>query len=232
MESSSSVGEGLMNIKQFLDIQNYYSTLVKLKILFVKQSIKQFLAQTDQVLQKIIDQIPEPAIVSTQEVFNDLMSCILEQQIHYRSTKKTFQKMLEASALDKLTLANFHTFEEKGLTKFTLSTQKYETVLQIIDFFEQDHPDWPSLTDAEIRSLLIPIKGISHWTIDMILLYTLERDNIFPGDDYHLKKIMTQCYALDARSKLKAQMKAIAETWSPYKSHAVLYLLEWKKLKP
>ena len=45
----------------------------------------------DPVLKKIIETIPEPNIESTNDVFFDLMSCVLEQQIHYRSTKRIFQ---------------------------------------------------------------------------------------------------------------------------------------------
>ncbi len=50
----------------------------------------QQLAQADPVLEKIIGTVPEPIFESTQNVFSDLMSCILEQQIHYRSTKRIF----------------------------------------------------------------------------------------------------------------------------------------------
>ena len=58
-------------------------------------------------------QVPKPQIESTQDVFHDLMSCILEQQIHYRSTKKVFQKMLQAADLQRLSLDNFEHFEKK-----------------------------------------------------------------------------------------------------------------------
>ncbi|MEO1653926.1 MAG: DNA-3-methyladenine glycosylase 2 family protein, partial [Bacteroidota bacterium] len=74
------------------------------------------------------------------------------------------------------------------------------------------------------------IKGIGVWTVDMILLFTLKRPNIFPADDYHLKQLMTSLYQLDPKSRLKAQMRAVAEKWSPYQSLAVLYLLDWKVL--
>jgi DNA-3-methyladenine glycosylase II len=64
----------------------------------------------------------------------------------------------------------------------------------------------------------------------MILLYTLQRPNIFPYDDYHVKAIMVKRYGLNPNVKLKAQMLAVAENWGRQKSLAVLYLLESKKL--
>lgn len=55
----------------------------------------QILRGCDFILEKIILSIAPPQIISTNNVFHDLMSCLLEQQIHYRSTKKIFTKMLE-----------------------------------------------------------------------------------------------------------------------------------------
>lgn len=65
----------------------------------------------------------------------------------------------------------------------------------------------------------------------MVLLYTLQRPNIFPVDDFHLKQIMVNLYKLNEKVKLKAQMMAVAEAWEQHKSLAVLYLLDYKKSK-
>ena len=47
----------------------------------------------DPVLQTLSNSYKITDIESTQSVFHDLISCIVEQQIHYRSSKKTFEKM-------------------------------------------------------------------------------------------------------------------------------------------
>lgn len=194
----------------------------------MEPSILNHISQNDETLQGIISKIPFPVIESTDNVFHDLMSCIIEQQIHYRSTKKTFQKIMNLASLDFLTIENFQTLEEKGFKNLKLSTQKYETILRIVDFFEHHDIDWQQEEDQAVRKILSTIKGVGPWTIDMILLYTLERPNIFPADDYHLRLIMSKLYDIDTSSKVKAQQKAIAENWSPYKSYAVKYLLAWK----
>ena len=190
---------------------------------------KQFLAKSDPILTNIIAQIPEPVIESTNEVFHDLMSCVLEQQIHYRSTKKTFQKMLQSADIEKLTVNNFELFEEKSFVKTKLSINKYETVLGVLEFCKKENIDWKSLSDEEIIEKLSSIKGIGKWTIDMILLYTLQRPNVFPFDDFHLKEIMVKLYGLNPNVKLKAQIIEISNAWNGYKSLAVKYLFETKK---
>lgn len=191
----------------------------------MNKDILHYLSGKDEVLKQVIETIPTPDIVSTKNVFHDLMSCILEQQIHYRSTKKTFQKMLVAADLNLLTAVNFEQFEELGLKDKKLSTQKYETLGQVVDYFENNSIDWEQLGDDEVRAVLVNLKGISNWTADMILMYTLERDNILPLDDYHLKQLMGNLYKVEG----KKAMRAVGEHWAPYRSCAVKYLFGWKE---
>ncbi|TDB67346.1 DNA-3-methyladenine glycosylase family protein [Arundinibacter roseus] len=191
----------------------------------------QSLAVADPTLAAIISQIPEPKVVSTMNVFQDLLSCIIEQQIHYRSTKKIFERMLKRADITILTTDNFEQFEEKALVHIKVSLRKLETVVAVVDFFKENSVDWNSLSDQQVRKKLSAIRGIGDWTIDMILLYTLNRPNIFPADDFHLKELMIRLYGLNAATKLKAQMMEIAEKWSPNKSLAVKYLLGWKEFQ-
>ncbi|MCB0518225.1 MAG: DNA-3-methyladenine glycosylase 2 family protein [Lewinellaceae bacterium] len=195
------------------------------------QPIIHHLSANDEVLQRIIAQLPLPKFRSTKNVFHDLMSCLIEQQIHYRSSKRIFQKMMDAAGIEMLTVENFSTLEKKGFQNIKLSAQKYETMLQVVEFFDQNKVDWAQKTDAEVREILSEIKGVGIWTMDMILLYTLERPDVFPADDYHLKMMMTKLYGLASSAKLKAQMNSVAEAWSPYKSFAVRYLLTWKEFR-
>lgn len=186
---------------------------------------------SDPVIEKIIAQIEPPIINSTNDVFHDLMSCIIEQQIHYRSTKRIFAKALERANIDHLTLDNFHLVEKHSLPQVRLAMGKYETMMSFLEYWNDNTKDFSVLSDDEVMSELSSIKGIGKWTIDMILLYTLNRTNVFPYDDFHLKSIMVSLYGLNEKAKLKAQMLAIAENWGEQKSLAVLYLLAYKKAK-
>ena len=189
------------------------------------------LAKNDPILEKIILQIPKPEIESTNDVFHDLMSCIIEQQIHYRSTKRIFAKALERASIDHLTINNFHLIEKHSLSQIKLAMGKYETMMTFIEYWSDNDKDFNTLSDDEVIAELSSIKGIGKWAIDMILLYTLNRPNIFPYDDFHLKQIMVSFYGLNEKVKLKAQMLAIADNWGEQKSLAVLYLLAYKKTK-
>jgi DNA-3-methyladenine glycosylase II len=197
----------------------------------IQNSILKCLSANDSILKSIISTIPEPQIQSTNDVFHDMLSCIIEQQIHYRSTKKIFTKALERADIERVTLDNFHKLEELALPQIKLSMGKYETLLAFVEYWKENQLDFQKLTDEEVIAQLSAIKGIGKWTIDMILLYTLQRPNVFPYDDFHLKNIMVKLYNLDEKSRLKAQMLDMASHWGEHKSLAVRYLLEFKKLK-
>lgn len=136
---------------------------------------------------------------------------MIEQQIHYRSSKKTFAKLLTKSSIEELTVDNFEAFEEQALGDVKLSMRKYETVVEVVDFFHGHSPNWSEMSNAEVRKTLGSIKGIGQWTIDMILLYTLEHPDVFPAQDYHLRLVMEQLYAVNAK-RITSEMKKIAET--------------------
>ena len=157
------------------------------------------------------------------------MSCVIEQQIHYRSTKGIFQNMLTKAQLKDLTLENFSIFEEKGLKDGNLSPRKCNTILNLVHFFQCNQPSWENMREDEIRSTLREIDGIGTWTIDMILIYTLGMPNIFSANDYHINIAMNRLYG-NRRTKLtKGQILDISSYWSPFKTTAFLALLNWKK---
>jgi DNA-3-methyladenine glycosylase II len=189
----------------------------------------QFLLNADPVLARVMAMTAAPQIQSTHDLFFDLLSCVIEQQIHYRSSKNIFLRMLSRAGLNTLTPENFEQFEEHGLPTVKLSQRKLETVASIWTFWQENQIEWEKLSDTEVREKLSAIHGIGPWTMDMILLYTLERPDVFPPDDFRLKQAMTDLYGLNAQTRLKAQMLDIAQRWGAHKSLAVKYLLAWKE---
>jgi DNA-3-methyladenine glycosylase II len=187
------------------------------------------LSSNDPVLATLIQTIPRPQIDNPNSVFQDLMSCIIEQQIQCRSTKNIFRNMLQKAELAELNPSNFHIFEEKAIAHSKISMQKLETIQRVVEFWQLQNIDWSTLHDDEVTAHLSTIKGIGKWTMDMILLFTLKRPTIFPVDDFHLKQIMISAYNLNPTSKLKSQLMNVASHWENHKSLATLYLLEYKK---
>lgn len=195
----------------------------------LKYNIKSLFPK-DEILSNIIDRVELTTIQSTNDVFHDLVSCIVEQQIHYRSSKKIFQNKLNQAQIQNVNILNFEDFYFNHLNQLKMSENKKSTLLRTFEYFTINKLNWEIMPEGEIKNRLLSIKGLGNWTIDMILLFTLSKKDIFPYDDFQLKNIMIFEYNLNPKSKLKSQMIEISEQWQNNKSLAVLYLLEWYKL--
>jgi DNA-3-methyladenine glycosylase II len=86
------------------------------------------------------------------------------------------------------------------------------------------------LSNEEIIELLTQIKGVGKWTVEMLLMFSLGREDVFAVDDLGIQQAMTKLYHLDPANKkqFKLDMLAIAQAWSPYRTYACLHLWRWK----
>lgn len=83
------------------------------------------------------------------------------------------------------------------------------------------------MDDGEIIDLLTEIKGVGRWTVEMLLMFTLGREDIFAVDDLGIQKGMMKLYPQLKKLKgreLREKMMELSEKWSPYRSYACLYL--------
>ncbi len=191
------------------------------------------LTENDERLAPIIAEVTLPEIHSTRNIFFDLSSCIIGQQIHYRRSVPAFQRLIAQLPGEQLTPETVLALREEDIRSLKIADAKYQTLLRWAVFWQEhtdENIDWINLNDKEVRGWLSPVKGIGPWSVDMMLIYTLERPDVFPAGDYHLKQVMTSLYELDTSSGLKTQLEEISQRWVPYRSVACRYLLTWKEL--
>ncbi|MEL6639413.1 MAG: hypothetical protein AAFR05_21890 [Bacteroidota bacterium] len=194
--------------------------------------IAHYLSQRDAQLGEVIPFLELPALETEGDLFYDLVSCIVGQQIHYRRKVPAFHKLLRHLPEHYPRPDTIAQLSESAFADLKISANKYATLLRLSELWEVRQlatEDWSQWSAAELRALLSEIKGIGPLTIDMVLMYSLGAADVFPAGDYHLKQIMTRVYGLQPKSRLKAQMETIAAAWRPYRSWGVRYWWEWKK---
>ena len=86
------------------------------------------------------------------------------------------------------------------------------------------------MEDEELIEYLTQIKGIGRWTAEMILMFTLAREDVFAVDDLGIQQAICKLYRIEAtdKKKMKVQMLKISKNWSPYRTYACRYLWGWK----
>lgn len=91
-----------------------------------------------------------------------------------------------------------------------------------------------AMENEGIIELLTQIKGVGRWTVEMLLMFTLGREDVFAPDDLGIQQAMIKAYKLDNSDKkaLREKMIKLSEKWSPYRTYACLHLWKWKDNKP
>lgn len=80
-----------------------------------------------------------------------------------------------------------------------------------------------SMSNEELIARLVTLKGIGQWTVEMMLMFTLQRMDILPADDFGVVDGYRRLKQLDSAPKRK-QMAEIGKAWSPYRTIASWYL--------
>ena len=117
-----------------------------------------------------------------------------------------------------------------------LSNAKANYVLNVCRFFIDEKitdARLHKMKDEELIKYLTQIKGVGQWTVEMILMFTLGREDVFAADDLGIQQAICKLYRVDASDKkvMKQEMLRISSKWSPYRTYACRYLWGWKDNK-
>ena len=187
------------------------------------------LSNADERMGNLIDKFGPPNFNLMNNYYESLVRSIIYQQLSGKAASIIYKRFLDLFVFDiypkpKDVLAvSIETLRSSGLS--------YQKVNYIRDLSEkwQDETinltDIDSMTDEEISSELIKVKGIGQWTADMFLMFTLGRPDVFPFGDLGIQKgvmIITNMNRLPTQKEMERKTKK----WQPYRTVAAWYL--WK----
>lgn len=80
-----------------------------------------------------------------------------------------------------------------------------------------------TISDEALIERLTSLRGVGRWTVEMLLIYTLERSDILPADDFGVREGYRRLKNL-VHTPTKKQISDIGLAWSPYRTVAAWYL--------
>jgi DNA-3-methyladenine glycosylase II len=97
-----------------------------------------------------------------------------------------------------------------------------------------DHRKLGKMNNEEVIVYLTQIKGVGRWTAEMLLMFSLGREDVFAIDDWGIQNAMIRLYKLDRTDKkaFREALLRISAKWSPYRTFACMHLWNWKDNKP
>src|SRR5881398_322206 len=164
--------------------------------------------------------------------FDALAESIAYQQLSGKAAATIFgrvralysgRKWLEP---EKILATSDDTFRAAGLSRSKIAALK-DLAAKTIDGTVPVGRALIRMSDDEIVTRLITVRGIGRWTVEMLLLFDLGRPDVWPVDDYGIRKGFAKTFGKRKLPTAKQLMK-LGEKWRPYRSIAAWYF--WRAL--
>jgi DNA-3-methyladenine glycosylase II len=191
----------------------------------------------DKKLRKIILQQKPFLLTKRNKVHLYLCYSIMSQQLSIK-VADVFQQRFLALYNGKIpTPLQVTTTAFETLRSIGLSNAKAKYLQNVCQFFIDE-----KLTDTRLHKMsndelvryLTQIKGVGKWTVEMLLMFTFGREDVFAIDDLGIQQAMCILYKIDATNKkaMQEKMLSLSKKWSPYRTYACRYLWSWKDNLP
>ncbi|MBZ4187530.1 DNA-3-methyladenine glycosylase family protein [Niabella beijingensis] len=182
------------------------------------------LAKKDVHLAEVLKTYGHPPMWTRTNSFESLVHIILEQQVSLASALAALKKLqahtgqLIPEAVLKLTDAE--------LRACYVSRQKAVYIRGLAEAIISGKIDLDGmhrLPDVVIREKLTTLKGIGNWTVDVYLMFVLQRADIFPAGDLAAVNALKRLKTLP-KDTSKEELIAVAEKWAPHRTVATMIL--------
>jgi DNA-3-methyladenine glycosylase II len=186
----------------------------------------------DPLLKEVIESTTLNTSKSNGDVYGALVRSIISQQLSVKAAATIYGRFLDLFENNYPHHDQVIKMEPETMRTVGLSRQKSGYIQNVATFFLEDNIediDWSSESDEDIIQTLTQIKGVGTWTVEMILMFTLDRPDVFPVGDLGIQQAIVSLYDVKAEKKeMKSRLIEIAEPWRPYRTLACKYLWEWK----
>ena len=185
------------------------------------------LLKRDKIMQDLIKKFGRPDFNLGQDYFQSLLRSIVFQQLSGKAAQTIYERLVNLLPKTLNLCPNeVLKLDKDEMRKAGLSFQKINYVRNLADYFENNSfqkKDVEEMTDEEISKELIKIKGIGQWTVDMFLMFTLNRADILPYKDLGIQKGIMKILNIKNLPS-KKEMENCSRKWRPYRTIASWYL--------
>ncbi len=175
--------------------------------------------------------------------YEALFRAIVFQQLSGKAASTILARVLKLFDLeilgDIVTFPSPHAFlamDDEAKRGAGLSWNKIKAINDLsqkkIDKIVPDNHEIGHFSDDEIIERLSSVRGIGRWTVEMYLIFTLGREDVWPIDDLGVRKGFQHIYGLEEMPKPK-EIAIMADNLKPFRSYAAWYC--WRvcdELKP
>ncbi|AKU97920.1 DNA-3-methyladenine glycosylase II [Labilithrix luteola] len=190
----------------------------------------QFLSRVDEDWARHVEAVgpcrlePKP----TREPYEALVRAIAYQQLHAKAGDAILGRWLELySGATFPSAEQILATKEEKLRACGFSTAKVATIRGIaqatLDGIVPTLAEARNVSDEALIDRLTTLRGVGRWTVEMLLIYSLERPDILPIGDFGVREGYRRLKRLD-ETPTPRRMRDLGAAWSPYRTVAAWYL--------
>jgi DNA-3-methyladenine glycosylase II len=186
--------------------------------------------QKDRVMKRLIPQFGDVSLESRGDPFVTLARSIVGQQISVKAAQTVWNRFVALP--EKMTPTHVLRLPIDAMRAAGLSARKVEYMVDLAQHFENGTlhtAQWDCMSDDEIITELVAIRGIGRWTAEMFLIFHLMRPNVLPLDDVGLINGIRQNY-FSGEAVSRSEVREVAAAWTPFCTVATWYI--WRSLDP
>jgi DNA-3-methyladenine glycosylase II len=166
--------------------------------------------------------------IAQEKYFEKLTVDIISQQLSLRAADTIYERFRKLFKNKKISADDLHEITEEELRGVGMSWAKARYVRDLAEKtinHELKFNKFNQMGDEEIEEELIKVKGIGKWTVEMFLIFSMRRDNIFSFGDAGLRRALNNLYN-NGEKLQEREIEKIIQKWDPYKSYGCLALWE------
>ncbi len=190
---------------------------------------KSYLSKKDKVMKVLIKRFRDKTLTTRKDVFFSLCKSIIGQQISVAAANSVFVKFNKACR-GRINPKMIKKISTQKLKKCGLSRQKVRGIKELsLRFLSKSfNPNLiKNMNDEEAIIYLSSLRQIGRWSAEMILIFTFNRENIWPVQDIGLLRAISNNYKKKYFPPIK-YVNFLRKKFSPYCSVATWYL--WRSI--
>jgi DNA-3-methyladenine glycosylase II len=163
-----------------------------------------------------------------EDAYGALVRSIVGQQLSVKAASSIYKRVMDLVGGRTPTPEELLELDPDALRTAGLSRAKVAYLRSLAEHVVSEELDLDALeelSDEEVATRLVAVKGLGQWSVDMFLIFHLGRPDVLPVGDLGVRRAVERLYGLEALPSA-AELEALGERWRPYRSLASLYLWE------
>ena len=191
----------------------------------------------DKKLKKLVEAAEPHQLKKRKNICTYLCASIMSQQLSTKVADVIYKRFIALYGGKEPRPQQILDTSFEQLRGIGLSNAKVNYVKNVAQFEMEKGMDANKLQkmdNEEVIAYLTEIKGVGRWTVEMLLMFALGREDVFAVDDLGIQNAMIKLYKLDKSDKkqLREKMLKVSAKWSPYRTYACVHLWRWKDNAP